>query len=68
MIVELLGAPGVGKTTLARRLSQRLKKRQIPVELWLSYRPAEALNQGGVTLEAAPYGPSAVVRRVARPA
>jgi hypothetical protein len=55
MIIELLGAPGVGKTTLARTLSERLKNRQIPIELWLSYRPAEGLNRAGV-------------RRIARPA
>lgn len=68
MIIELLGAPGVGKTTLARRLSERLKNRRVPIELWLSYRPAEALNREGAMLGATRHGPSAVARRVARPA
>lgn len=68
MIIELLGAPGVGKTTLARMLSERLKDRQIPIELRLSYRPAKRLNQAGVTPEARRNGPSAIVRRIARPA
>jgi thymidylate kinase len=41
MIVELFGPPGVGKTTLAGALADRLRERGHGVKLVLSYRPAE---------------------------
>lgn len=67
MIVELLGAPGVGKTTLARTLSEYLKHRKIPIALWLSYRPAEGLPPAGIMFELTRYVPNAIARRIARP-
>jgi thymidylate kinase len=67
MIIELLGAPSVGKTTLARSLAERLRNRQIPIELWLSYRPAELAKPAGMGHATRRHGPSAVLLRIARP-
>ena len=41
MIIELFGPPGVGKTTFANTLAQRLRERGHAIELVLSVRPAE---------------------------
>lgn len=41
MIVEFFGPPGVGKTTLAVALSNRLRQGSSEVELVTSYRPRE---------------------------
>jgi thymidylate kinase len=41
MIIELFGPPGVGKTTFANTLAQRLRERGHAMELVLSVRPAE---------------------------
>ena len=68
MIIELLGAPSAGKTTLARSLTGRLRDRQIPIELWLSYRPAELSNRAATGSTIRRRGPSTVLRRIARPA
>jgi RecA/RadA recombinase len=43
MIIELFGAPGAGKTTLARALACRLRERGHVAELRLSSRPNEHL-------------------------
>jgi thymidylate kinase len=43
MIIELFGPPGVGKTTLACALAERLRERGRDVKLVLSYRPSEDL-------------------------
>jgi hypothetical protein len=42
MIIELFGPPGVGKTTLASALGERLRERGRDIKLVLSYRPSEA--------------------------
>ena len=44
MIIEMCGPPGVGKTTLARALTDRLRERGLPVDLASSYRPSERTN------------------------
>ena len=41
MIVELFGPPGVGKTTFACAVADRLRERGRDVKLVLSYRPSE---------------------------
>jgi thymidylate kinase len=41
-VVELVGPPGAGKTTLARAAAMALEQRGVPVTLALSVRPAEA--------------------------
>src|SRR6185312_13685112 len=61
-------APSAGKTTLARSLTGRLRDRQIPIELWLSYRPAELSNRAATGSTIRRRGPSTVLRRIARPA
>lgn len=69
MIIELFGAPGVGKTTFACALTARLRERGYVVEPMLSYRPIERppspdhLLKGRVHQQAA-----GAVRRLIRPA
>jgi len=51
MIVEFVGAPGAGKTTLARSLTRRLKRYGYDVEMPLTYQPGEdrlALDPAGI--------------------
>lgn len=67
MIIELLGAPSAGKTTLARCLTERLRKHQIPTELWLSYRPSEVSSRTATGNAIRRHGPSVVLRRIVRP-
>ena len=69
MIVEFLGPPSVGKTTLANALVVRLRDAGCPVELVSSYRPTEIAG----SRSARPVGrcnrPStAALRRLTRPA
>ena len=64
MIIELFGPPAAGKTTFARNLAARLRGSGRPVDLILSFRPAETIAGDGPP--AAP--PLAAMRRLARPA
>lgn len=61
MIIELFGPPGVGKTTFAAALTQRMREHGIPIQPVVSYRPAE--QEGGRDRHKA----VAAVRRVIRP-
>jgi thymidylate kinase len=66
MIVEIFGPPGVGKTTFAIALAERLRQRGVDVALAVSYRPAEvtpALHAPVRVDRATPV----VVRRLTRP-
>jgi hypothetical protein len=70
MIIELFGAPAAGKTTFARELAAQLRLRGHPVELILSYRPAEVSDD-----DSAPRvngqvsrSPLAAMQRFTRPA
>lgn len=65
MIIELFGPPGAGKTTFARNLAARLKGTGRPVELILSFRPAETIELAGDGLPAS--APLATMRRLTRP-
>jgi thymidylate kinase len=62
MIIEMLGPPGVGKTTLALALTDRLRKRGVGAELAISYRPAEQLVSA-----AARSGVVSAMHRIMRP-
>jgi O-antigen/teichoic acid export membrane protein len=65
MIIELFGPPGAGKTTFARNLAAHLKEAGRPVELILSYRPAETIERVGDGPPSSP--PLAALRRFTRP-
>lgn len=62
MIVEVLGPPGVGKTTFASALTDYLRQRGAKVDPVMSYRPAEIQSGSGSGRHAL-----APVRRLARP-
>jgi len=66
MIIELFGPPTAGKTTFARNLAAHLRVSGRPVDLILSFRPAEMNEAAGDGLPAAP--PLAAMRRLTRPA
>ena len=66
MIIELFGPPGAGKTTFARNLAAHLNGTGRPVELILSFRPAETIERvGGGPPSSLPL---AALRRFTRPA
>jgi hypothetical protein len=66
MILEIFGAPGVGKTTFAIALADHLREGHLQPELAISYRPAELTRGRGA--EPSPRGQAAwVVRRLTRP-
>lgn len=62
MIVEVLGPPGVGKTTFAAALTSFLRDHNASVDPVMSYRPAEL--QAGTARASQGF---ASVRRLARP-
>jgi molybdopterin-guanine dinucleotide biosynthesis protein len=68
MIVEFFGPPGSGKTTLATALTRRLRERRCPVELTLSYRPAETTPSDARAAGRSRSLSASAVRRVARAA
>jgi thymidylate kinase len=61
MIIELFGAPGAGKTTLAGKLATRLRQDGHQVDLMLSFRPAES----GEARSASPLAD--LIQRLIRP-
>lgn len=70
MIIELFGAPTVGKTTFAHALATRLQERGHQVELIVSFRPAETMRATvGEPRRRSPNARAmAVVNRMSRPA
>jgi thymidylate kinase len=68
VIIEIFGAPGVGKSTFARALAARLQERGSLVQLVASYRPAESPQPCGSALnDPVPKHMTAALRRVTRP-
>jgi hypothetical protein len=67
MIIELFGPQGVGKTTFARALADRLKEQGQAVDLVLSYRPAERWLSEASNGHAARSRATAVASRLTRP-
>lgn len=67
MMIELFGPPGVGKTTFAIALADRLRQRGHDVELAVSYRPAE-LMPAPFMKAGARHQVSDLAQRLSRPA
>lgn len=68
MIIDFIGAPGVGKSTFARELATRLRACGRPAELISSYRPAEICGSSQSAPNTELGNISAVLRRLGRPA
>jgi thymidylate kinase len=68
MIIELFGPPGVGKTTFAKCLAERLREHGHAVELTMSVRPAEQAPHLASEARKEGGGPrTAVFERLRRP-
>jgi AAA domain len=68
MIIDFIGAPGVGKSTFARELAARLAACDWPTKLISSYRPAESSGSIQSTPNTEAGHMVAVARRLGRPA
>jgi adenylate kinase family enzyme len=68
MIIELFGPPGAGKTTFAKYLAERLREHGHPVELTMSFRPAEQVSSAGPERQqAGALRRTAALQRLRRP-
>jgi thymidylate kinase len=68
MIIDFIGAPGVGKSTFARELATRLRACGRPAKLVSSYRPAENVGSSQSAPNTELGNITAVLRRLGRPA
>lgn len=68
MIIDFIGAPGVGKSTFARELAARLDACGRLTTLISSYRPTEIVGSGQVVPNCEPGHIRTLLHRLSRPA
>ncbi len=66
LVVELIGPPGAGKTTLACAAAAEFERRGIPVHLSISARPGEPSSKSGAAPAPRSRGSFAVLSRTAK--